>query len=67
MRALCKKGIMLVMTTPFSSSRVLLVPDRRSVPPVSDHAPVRRYRIARLRFDGAATVSRFDHLKRIYE
>jgi hypothetical protein len=48
---------------------VVLVADRRPAPPESEAAPVRRYRIARLRFDGRPTApeSRFEHLKRVYD
>ncbi|MGI8430614.1 MAG: hypothetical protein ACR2OB_15220 [Solirubrobacteraceae bacterium] len=59
------------MTNPASSSRVLLVPDRRinDSDPESGSAPLRRYRLARLRFDGRAVDSecRFEHLKRVYD
>ena len=51
------------------SSKVLLVADRRvGAGPYRD-TPIRRYRLARLRFDDrpVAGDTRFDHLKRTYE
>lgn len=61
--------IILGMTRPITASKVLLVEDRRVTPPSRDSAPVRRYRIARLRFDPppATGASRFEHLKRTYD
>jgi hypothetical protein len=55
------------MIRPITSSRVLLVADRRVSAPKSGQAPVRRYRLARLRFDGRAfdSVTRSTQLKRI--
>ncbi|MGO9495410.1 MAG: hypothetical protein ACLQA5_01640 [Solirubrobacteraceae bacterium] len=57
------------MTRSVTASKVLLVADRRTPPSSRDAAPVRRYRIARLRFDppSAAGASRFEHLKRTYD
>jgi len=59
------------MTHPATSSRLLLVEDRRGgtgtgIPAV---VPVRRFRLARLRFDGPAPDpdNRFEYLKRTYE
>ena len=59
---------MLAMTRP-TTSKVLLVADRRSSASESGAAPLRRYRLARLRFDGreAEPASRFEHLKRVYD
>jgi hypothetical protein len=60
---------MLSMTRPTAPSKVLLVADRRA----DDHDPgagaVRRYRLARLRFDSrpAGSEARFEHLKRVYD
>lgn len=62
---------MLPMTSPRTSSRVLLVADtaegRGGAAP--GQLPIRRFRIARLRFDGRPVTgaSRFDHLKRSYD
>jgi hypothetical protein len=59
------------MTPPATSAKVLLVADRRfaAANAATDHAPVRRYRLARLRFDGRTLdpASRFEHLKRVYD
>jgi hypothetical protein len=54
------------MTRPITSSRVLLVADRRASAPESGSTRVRRYRLARLRFDGRASDSetRSTQLKR---
>jgi hypothetical protein len=69
MRGLGAGAIILAMTRPAPSSRVLLVADRR--PPVqpSGAVPIRRYRLARLRLDGRSTdpSSRFEHLKRAFD
>jgi hypothetical protein len=60
---------MLSMTRPNTSSRVLLVADRRSEGDAPGDTPIRRYRLARLRFDSrpAGPEARFEHLKRVYE
>ena len=57
------------MTHTPTSSRVLLVADRRAEGDISGPTPVRRYRLARLRFDSrpAASEPRFEYLKRVYE
>jgi hypothetical protein len=62
------RPIMLSMTRPASSSKVLLVKDRRSEQSESA-AVVRRYRLARLRFDSRPTGadSPYEHLKRVYD
>jgi hypothetical protein len=51
------------------SSKVVLVEDRRSVPAALRPPPLRRYRLARLRFESrvAEAPSRFEHLKRVYD
>ena len=61
--------IMLSMTRPASSSKVLLVKDRRSEPSASGTAVLRRYRLARLRFDSrpADADSPYEYLKRVYD
>jgi hypothetical protein len=46
-------AIMLAMTRPISSSKVLLVADRRQGDVNAPGTPVRRFRIARLGFDTA--------------
>jgi hypothetical protein len=60
---------MPAMTRPVRSSKVLLVADRRDTPAETGGAPVRRYRLARLRFEDrtAEPASRFAHLKRVYD
>jgi len=45
------------MARPITSSRVHLVADRRASSPGPGSARVRRYRLARLRFDGRETGS----------
>ena len=52
-----------------ASAKLLLVADRREPPTEAGAAPVRRYRLARLRFDGRpqGEASRFEHLKRVYD
>ena len=61
--------IILAMTRPMTASKVLLVADRRAAPSTRESTPVRRYRLARLRFDPppAGSESRFDYLKRVYD
>jgi hypothetical protein len=63
------ESIILAMNRPATSSRVLVVADRRSGSGAAAASPVRRYRLARLRFDGRATDSaaRYEHLKRVYD
>lgn len=61
--------MMCTMTRSTTSSKVLLVGDRRGEADTSAGTPIRRYRLARLRLDsrpGAAS-ARFDHLKRVYD
>ncbi len=60
---------MLVMNSPLTASRLLLVADPRQATAAREKGAVRRYRLARLRFDGrsAEYASRFDHLKRVYD
>jgi hypothetical protein len=63
------EAIMPAMTRPLTSSKVLLVAERRPVAAAPGVVPVRRYRLARLRFAGmeAESASRFEHLKRVYD
>jgi hypothetical protein len=53
------------MTRPATSSKVMLLEDRRGGAATPGSAPVRRYRLARLRFDSQPTdpQKRFDYLK----
>jgi hypothetical protein len=72
MRRLGARPIMLSMTRPIAATKVLLVADRRSDEAGAGGAEsmtVRRYRLARLRFDSrpAGPDARFEHLKRVYE
>lgn len=59
------------MTPPATSAKILLVADPRFAAPgaETDGARPRRYRLARLRFDGRRfdQDSRFEHLKRVYD
>lgn len=54
------------MIRPVTSSKVLLVADRRAAPAPPEATPVRRYRLARVRFDSrpAESGARFEYLKR---
>jgi hypothetical protein len=69
MRGLAAVPIMLSMTRPIAASKVLLVADRRADAGEPGTTPVRRYRLARLRFDSrpAGADARFEHLKRVYD
>jgi hypothetical protein len=72
MRDLGPGPIMLPMTRPIAASKVLLVADRRTDPAEAggiESVPVRRYRLARLRFDSrpSGPDARFEHLKRVYD
>jgi hypothetical protein len=58
------------MTSPQSTHKVLVVSDAwrpRTLGQAS--GPVRRYRLARIRFDGRATdpAARYEHIKRIFD
>lgn len=57
------------MTRPAETSRVMLLEDRRGGTGATASAPVRRYRLARLRFDAAPATpeKRFDYLKRTHD
>jgi hypothetical protein len=61
--------IMLSMTRTATSSKVLLVKDRRPEQSEPGAAVVCRYRLARLRFDSrpAGADSPYEHLKRMYD
>lgn len=48
--------IILGMTRPPISSRVLLLTDRRQGEPKAPGAPVRRFRIARVAFEGGSAI-----------
>lgn len=61
--------MIIPMTRPARSSRVMLLEDRRGGAATPGSAPVRRYRLARLRFDGppAEPETRFEYLKRSHD
>lgn len=69
MCSLPAQAIILPMTAPSRSSKVLLVADRRPDSDGQGAAAVRRYRLARLRFDRrpAGPEARYEHLKRVYD
>ena len=57
------------MSRPITSSKLLLVADPRPSSPEPGNLPVRRYRLARLRFEArsADPAERFEHLKLVYD
>jgi hypothetical protein len=57
------------MTYPASTAKVVLLADRPPTPTEPGVPPVRRYRLARLRFDTRREEpeARFEHLKRAYD
>jgi hypothetical protein len=57
-------AIMMAMTRPLTASRVLLVADRRVMTSELRSAPLKRYRLARLRLDGRVSAGRLEHGKR---
>jgi hypothetical protein len=57
-------SIMIAMTRPLTASRVLLVADRRELPSDLRAAPLRRFRLARLRLDGRDAAPRYEQVKR---
>jgi hypothetical protein len=61
--------MILVMTRPITTPKVLLVEDPRTARGSRVDTPIRRYRLARLRFDSPPTdgPSRFEYLKRVYD
>ena len=69
MAAGAARPMMLSMTRPAISSKLLLVKDRRRELVEPGAAVVRRYRLARLRFDSrpADADSPYEYLKRIYD
>jgi hypothetical protein len=71
MYACALRPIILPMTRPTPSSKVLLVesPFRRGEAPEPAPAVVKRHRLARLRFDGRAGGHdcRYEQLKRVYD
>jgi hypothetical protein len=69
MRTSPRTPIIIAMTRPITASKVLLVADRRATGSSRQTVPIRRYRLARLRFDprSANGESRFEYLKRVYD
>lgn len=61
--------MMSTMNNPRMVSKVLLVADQRAGASRAAADPVRRFRIARLRFDGRSPepAARFEHLKRVFD
>jgi len=61
--------MILAMTRPITPSKLLLVADPRPGSPEPTSAPIRRYRLARIRFDDRAgeRSRRFEHLKRVHD
>ena len=66
---LALKRMIMPMTRPATSSKVMLLEDRRGGAATTGSAPVRRYRLARLRLDSqpAESAKRFEYLKRSYD
>lgn len=69
MRDLAPPEIMLVMTYPSTSSKFMLIADTRPPMPEPAGVPVRRYRLARLHFEGRPSEPsrRFEHIKRVFD
>jgi hypothetical protein len=61
--------MILAMDRPLTPSKLLLVADHRTMagPGRGIPAPIRRYRIARLRVTGRPTSDRFEYLKRVFD
>jgi hypothetical protein len=57
------------MTSPGTSTKLLLLADPRSEPPDPGGVPVRRYRLAKVQFESrdADPAARYEHLKRVYD
>jgi hypothetical protein len=72
MSALAGKSMIPSMDRPLTSSKLLLVPDSRTVSGpgrgIAEPA-IRRYRIARLHLEGrtAPPASRYEYLKRVFD
>ncbi len=60
---------MHAMTYPTVTAKLMLLEDRRGGSAANGHGPVRRYRLARLRFDAPATddQDRFEYLRRPHD
>jgi hypothetical protein len=69
MRTGRRQSIISAMSPTTTSSKVILIADRRTVSAAATTTPVRRYRLARLRFE-TRPVGRgtdFEHLRRVYD
>jgi hypothetical protein len=66
MRNRTSTAIILAMNRPLTASRALLVADRRVAPSEVRTAPLRRYRLARLRLEGREAPARIAFVKRAY-
>ncbi len=55
----------MAMTRPIAASKVLLVADRRVASAEAGSTPLRRYRLARVRYDGRpiGRATRFEQVK----
>jgi hypothetical protein len=64
-----REPIIFTMIRPLKTSKVLLIADRRGEAAQSASAPVRRYRLARLRLNPppAGREAGFEYLKRLYD
>jgi hypothetical protein len=60
--------MMPTMTSPLSARKVVLIP-APSAPEISGQPPIRRYRVARLRFDtpSPSFPKRYEYLKRTFD
>jgi hypothetical protein len=69
MRVARRMPIILHMTRPLTTSKVLLVADRRAAVAGRETVTVRRYRLARLRLNPrpADAATPFEYLKRVYD
>ena len=68
MQALSAVGMIIAMSAPLASSKVLLIEDQRVLQSKSPAVPIRRYRLARLRLDRSAPgTARYEYLKRVYD
>lgn len=68
MRLKARLPMIPAMTSPPSSRKIVLVPASNSAE-TDGRPPLRRYRVARLRFDtpDASQPKRFDYLKRTFD
>jgi hypothetical protein len=69
MQDLAREAIIMPMTNPATSAKLLLIEDRRGAAAAADGMTVRRFRLARLRLEDRRRddASRYEHLKRVYD